>query len=231
MRNIWWILGVGALIWVGAHAEAAVMSPLTTAFDATGAKPSGYSVNDWVQVENPKNMLAMAEKTAHALHLRARLVTTNGSAYQKATATTTVAGITTRLIVEQLDTGAMFLVLDRASPQGFTGLRATQALFLRALKPYGSPHSDINLEGTIPGRLSSPQQQQVIHRGLTAIGAAVVNGITTQGYISDAGRSGFIAGSDQIEGHAVNIQIATTYNSYLHATQVYVGSPLITVTY
>ncbi len=231
MRNVFWILAIGAVIWVGAHAQAAVMAPLTTAFRATGAAPSGYSVNDWVEVQSGQGLPALAGHTKQALHLNAAIHADSSPTYQKMTAAETVAGITTRLIVERLSTGATFVVVDRTSPHGFTGLRETESLFSQVLRGYGAVHADINLEGRIPGHLSAAAQKGVIQRGLSSIAASSVNGIDTRGYVSMSARSPFIPGGAQLQGHPVNVQIAVSYNAYLHQTQVYVGTPLITVTY
>lgn len=232
MRNVLWIVGIGAVVWVGAHARAAVMAPLTTAFHATGAAPRGYSVNDWVEVGHSNQSLRqLSNRTARALHLAAPVKSSNGPAYQKLIRTRTVAGTTTRLIVERLSTGATFVVADRTSPHGFTGLRATEALFAHVLKDYGPVHSDINLEGAIRGHVSFAGQQALVKKGLSSIAASDVNGINTKGYVSMSAKSPFISGSDRLDGRPVNVQIAASYDSYLHETQVYVGTPLITVTY
>lgn len=232
MRNILWVAGLGALVWIGAHAGTAVMAPLMTAFRATGAQATGYSINDWVQVKNGGTMAQLAHKVGTTLHWSTAPTQSATSQYQKLTENQTVAGITTRLIVEQLSSsGATFVVLDRTSPQGFSGLYATETLFSAALKGLGNLHSDVNLEGTLPGHLTEARQRRTMQQSLEAIGAASVNGVNTPGYLSMSARSPFIKGSDNLQGHSVNVQVAVSYNSYLHATQVFVGSPLITVTY
>ncbi len=233
MRNIWWLAGIGALIWVGAQARAEVVHPLTTAFQATGARPSGYSINDWVRVKPARasNLALLADKVSHELHLAGPAVVQNGASYQKISETRTVAGITTRLIVERLSSGDTYLVFDRSVPHGFEGLNESQTLFRHVLTPYGRIHQDINLEGNIAGRLSRKKETAVVQAALHAVGAQQTNGINTIGYMSYAGKSPFISTSDQLDGQPVNVQVALSYNSYTHQTQVYVGSPLITVTY
>ncbi len=231
MRNFWWILGVGALVWVGARASAAAVDPLMTAFHATGATPSGYSINDWVEVHSGSSLNQLTQTTAISLHLNGVPVVTKTASYQKVSESETIQGVMTRVISERLNMGATFVVVDRTSSHGFAGLRATQALFQAALRPDGVVHADVNLEGVISGRISDGRQQQIIAAALSAIGASPVNGIRAPGYIADAGQSALITGSDTLEGHLVNIQVAASYNGFLHKTQVYVGTPLITVTY
>lgn len=231
MRSFWWILGVGALVWVGARASAAAVDPLMTAFHATGASPSGYSVNDWVEVQGDRNLNQLAETTATSLHLHSAPVVTKAASYQKVSDSETIQGVTTRVLAERLNMGATFVVVDRTASHGFAGLRATQALFQSVLRKDGPVHSDVNLEGLISGRISQARQQQLITAALSAVGASKVNGVRAPGYISDAGHSALITGSDTLEGHLINIQVAASYNSFLHKTQVYVGIPLITVTY
>lgn len=233
MRNIWWVAGIGALVWVGAEARAEVVHPLTSAFQATRARPSGYSINDWTRVKPAEatNLAALADKVSQKLHLAGPAVVQNGASYQKISEAKTIAGITTRLIVERLSSGDTYLVLDRSVPHGFHGLNESQTLFRHVLQPYGRIHQDINLEGNIAGRLSLKREKAVAQAALNAVGAHQTNGINTMGYISYAGKSPFISTSDQLDGQTVNIQVAVSYNSYTHQTQVYVGAPLITVTY
>ncbi|NMP21001.1 YwmB family TATA-box binding protein [Sulfobacillus harzensis] len=233
MRNIWWVVGIGALIWVGAEAHAAVVKPLTTAFHATGAKPSGYSLNDWTRVapQKAQNLSALADQVAGELHMQGPQAFVNNPSYQKISETKKVAGIVTQIIVERLSSGDTYVVLDRTSPDGFQGLPESQTLFRHILAGYGRVHQDVNLEGVLPNRLNTAQQQRLVNQALSAVDAKTLNGITTAGYISDAGHSPFISQSDALDGHQVNVQVAVSYNGYMHQTQVYVGSPLITVTY
>ncbi|MCL5116480.1 MAG: YwmB family TATA-box binding protein [Firmicutes bacterium] len=232
MRNFWWVLGVGALVWVGAHARAAVVSPLMTAFQATGAKPSGFSINDWVEVPNATLDLAgLASSVAQKLHMNAPQVSQEGIGYQKVSESARVAGISTRVIVERLKSGATYVVVDRTTPHGFAGLRETEALFDHVLKGYGMVHRNVNLEGAVAGKRSPAQEYRLVQRALSSIGASSLNGVRTPGYVSEAGKSPFISSSEELEGHPINVQVAASYNAYTHQTQVYIGSPLLTVTY
>jgi hypothetical protein len=231
MRNILWIAGLGALIWIGAHAAAAVVSPLMTAFHATGARPQGYSINDWVQLHNKGSIGRVEAQTAAKLHVSGPVHRTVTSTYVQVSQSARDAGENTRVIAETLSTGASFLVIDRSSPHGLSGITAAQTLFSGILKPLGRLHSDINLEGSIAGRLSRAQENAIINKSLQAIGANDVNGIDAKGYVSMSAATPFIKSADRLQGHPVNVQVALSYNPYLHATTVYVGTPLITVTY
>lgn len=232
MRNIWWIAGLGALVWIGASAQSRISSPLMTAFRATGARAQGYSVNDWVEIHDVGDPTRLADTVDAKLHMRGPLIRQSGPSYNKLSCTTKISQITTRVIVEQLGNGETFLVLDRTSSQGFLGLNATRSVFHTLLKPYGSIHEDINLEGTIAHHLSMAAQKQRIDQALSSVSATHWNGLQTPGYVSYTGRTPWIRQKDSIvHAGAVNIQVATSYNTYLHKTQVYVGTPLITVTY
>lgn len=230
MRNILWVMGLGALIWIGAHANAAI-APLMTAFRATGARASGYSLNDWVEVHGADHLSALATSLGQRVHVSEPLTKTTTVNYQKVTESRTVGGMTTQVIVERLSTGATFAVLDCTSAQGFAGLTAHEAEFESALKGLGILHTDINLEGNLPGHVTAVHQRVLVRRALAAIGASDVNGINASGYIAMSAHTPFIRSSDSLQGHPVNVQVAISYNSYRHATQVYVGTPLVTVTY
>lgn len=234
MKNLWWFVAIGAVLWIGATARAAVLAPLSTAFKATGAKPVGYSLNAWVKVpksEAHKSLESLITTVSQKAHVRGTLQHTSGTGYQKEAISTSVAGIDTKCIVERLKSGATFVVLDRTSAQGFQALTASEDVFRSVLTHYGHPHMSVNLEGRLRGRLTPKARAALIGRAMGAVGASRVNGVNTVGYAAVAGSTALIHESDNLEGHAVNLQVAVAYNTYHHATQVYVGSPLITVTY
>ncbi len=231
LRNILWIIGLGGLVWIGAHAGGMVIAPLTTAFASTGARPSGYSINDWVAIRGPNQPRQLARKLGDALHIHSALVSRRTPEYRQFSQTQSLAGITTRVIVERLGNGTTFAVLDRTSSHGFSDVSASERLFETALKRDGAVHTNVNLEGTLPGRISQSRERQLVRQSLKSAGAVGVNGIKTRGYVAMSGRTPFIEATDSLQGRSVNIQVALTYNNYLHATQVFVGSPLLTVTY
>ena len=231
LRNILWIIGLGGLVWIGAHAEGMVVAPLTTAFSATGAHPSGYSVNDWASITESQPLVGAAQKLGKTLHMHASLVSRSTPEYRQISETQITSGVTTRVIVEQLRGGTTFAVLDRTSSHGFSGLSTTQRFFEEILRGQGSVHCNVNLVGTLPGRVSLTHAHQLMAQGLNAIGAVSLNSVKAGDYIATAAHTPFISTGDSLDGRPVNIQIAFTYNAYLHATQVYVGSPLLTVTY
>lgn len=230
MRNILWILGLGTLIWIGAHADAAI-APLMTAFKATGARASGYSVNDWVEVKHVESLPSLVQKLAKDLNLSGSIHKTSNVSYDKVFLSQNRSGVSTRVIGERLSTGAVFIVVDRTSSHGFFGLRGSERKFFGLLQPYGLVHRDINLEGSLPGHVSLTAQKEVVKKALQAVGAKDVNGITAPGYMAMSAHTPFISHHDSLDGHPVNMQVAVSYNSYLKATQVYVGTPLVTVTY
>lgn len=230
MRNILWILGLGALVWIGAHATAAI-APLTTAFRATGAKALGYRIDAWVEVKTPGSLSTLAEQTGKSMHLTGQWHRTENATYEKLSESQTVQGTLTALTVDELSTGSTFIVASQTSSRGFRGLSGAGAEFARALRGQGAVHTDISLEGALSGRLSARRQHQVIDQAMAAIGASSVHSIRTAGYVASSGRTPFIHTSDQLQGRPVNVQVALTYNAAAQRTQVYVGTPLITDPY
>lgn len=234
MKSMFWVVLVGIITWIGATSTNAIVSPLKTAFNATGAKPGGYSMNIWVQVPTSsqgKTLRSDLSQLANAAHVQGRVQTSQGTGYQKALISTRVNHITTMAIVERLQSGATYYVLDRTSSQQFYGLKASQSLFHHVLAQWGKPHMAMTLQGWLPKNVSSKKYGSLISKAFQAIGATQVNGITTKQYKSIAGHTPLIPQSDMLQGHPVNVQVAVTTNTYRHRTQVDVGSPLITVTY
>ncbi len=234
VKDSMWVAGVGLVLWLGASARAAVISPVMTAFSATKARPQGFSINGWVELSSAQNhtpLPQLVKKLAHAGHIHGLLETASGTDYHKVFVHVSTAGFTTELIAERLASGATYLVIDRVGSQGFRGLSESTSVVKHVLDPYGSLHLALTLQGTLARALSESAEETLVSQAFAAVAAKRVNGIETSQYVSVAGDSPFIHTHDELQGHPVNLQIATNYNTYLHAEQVDVGTPLVTVTY
>ncbi|PSR38106.1 MAG: hypothetical protein C7B44_00430 [Sulfobacillus thermosulfidooxidans] len=234
VKNGLWVLAVAILVWMGASVRAAVISPLMTAFQATKATPQGFSINGWVEMAGTARGMSLRQwvnKLATQSHVTGTVQQTQGADYQKADIHATIAGFKTELIAERLASGATYLVIDRVGSQGFHGLSESTALVRRILAPYGAVHLSLTLQGTLPHPLTVSQEESLVNQAFRAVGASRVNGIQTPQYVSVAGYTAFIHSHDSLQGHAVNLQVATNYNTYWDEEQVDVGTPLVTVTY
>lgn len=236
MRFWLWLIGLGAVIGIGAASRhAASFAMLKTAFHATGSRPLGYSLNGWVALpssDSSRSLTALVQEAASPAHLKGPIRVTQGLRYRKATVLQTVGGIKSEIIVERLASGATFLVMDRVSNQGFYGLGGSEAIMSRVLRHFGPVHMSETLEGTLPNpNMTVPQQSAIVQKALGAVGARPVSPLQTRRLVSVAGYTSQIPEKQQLSGKAVNIQVAVTANHYRHATEVLVGSPLITVTY
>lgn len=233
MKWLAWTAAGALLIWLGSSARAIVF-PLETAFRATRAKPAGYSMNGWVRLTGQASkeaLLPLLDQASTEMHVRGPIVSSNGTGYQKESLTAIAAGIRTRLIVERLSSGQTYLVLDRVTREGFWDVSASEQLFRAVLSRYGAVHLALTLNGEIPGRMSTADELKMMHRAFDAVGASWFDGVSTARYLSEAGQTPLIPSHDLWSGRPVNLQIAVGYNAYLRATQVDVGSPLVTVTY
>lgn len=234
MKTVLWIGAVAAILWVGASVRAAVVSPLLTAFNSTHAKPTGFSLNAWVELGPPaqtQSLPVLVHQLTHSLHVQGPAITASGPTYQKYSVSATVAGFYTDVIGERLQNGNTFLVIDRTGSQGFQGLRESSQIVSQVLSPRGSVHLSVTLEGSLPGPLSAVEEENVVNQAFSAVGATRVNGIATPQYVSIAGHSNLLQESENLQGHPVNIQVALNYNTYWGQEQIDIGSPLVTVTY
>lgn len=233
MKGWIWLAVGSAVIWMGWNAQADI-APLKTAFHATGATPVGYSLNAWTRLSGKDSRLPLTtllDKVSRSAKLTGTIHASRGTDFRKQSLQQTHAGITTRLIVERLGSGATYVVLDRVSTQKFYALNETEQLFHRLLGRYGQPHMAITLEGTVARWTSGKAQSAIIQHAFQAIEAKKVNAVQTAHYSSQAGFTPLISSHDSLQGHPINVQVAVAYNTYLHKTQVDVGSPLVTVTY
>lgn len=234
MRNIWWLLALAGLVFIGARSRGGPYQALETAFNATGAKPSGYSLDDWLVLpaaDDHRSLSTLVEGLASRGHLPGAVRRSEGLNYAKAEIVADAGKVNTTLIVERLASGATYAVVDRAGGQGFYGydesLKWTQSL----LAPFSGQHLSITLEGLIRGQLDTAEQTAVVHRTLDAVNAAPVNGMTSPALVSEAADTTELADHDTLQNRPINLQVAVNYDGYLRATQVLVGTPLVTVTY
>ncbi len=235
MKTIVWGLSLAGILWVGAWLRGTVVSPLVTAFHATAAIPKGFSLNGWIELPpasgGSTSLNHLASKLAQEMHVRGPVVSSAGPTYRKISIGQTVAKFYTDVIVERLQNGSTFLVIDRTGNQGFSGLRESTQMIRHTLGREGTPHLDVTLEGALNAHLTPGQAAAIVKQSFAAIGAQRVNGIATQQYVSVAGDSRLIQPAENLQGHPVNIQVALNYNTYWHQEQIDIGSPLITVTY
>lgn len=234
MKLAWWAAGLAAVVWVGASTRDRVAQPLMMAMKATGAAPAGYSLNGWVELpaaasRTPLDRL-LGELSA-ATRIAGETVSTSGPNFRKVSVTRTVAHIRTQLIVERLSSGRTFLVIDRVSAQGVYGLDESDWLIRQTLAHWGTVHLAMTLQGWIRPAITRGAYPRVVGEALAAVSARRVNGIATRRYVSVAGDTPLISQHDMLAGHPVDIQVAVTANPYAGATEVDIGSPLVTVTY
>lgn len=229
LRNVLWIAGLGVLVWIGAQARTFLYSPLMTAFHATGASATGYSVNDWV-VANAPNPRELMQDLAHRLNVNAPLRRHSG-AYLSLTESKESQEASTTLIVDRLPDGALFVLANRTSGHGFTGIAHTQALFALVLGQLGMVHSDINLMGTLAGDLSTQREKTLMRKALAAVGATPLSGPHGQPALSVTADSAQLGSPEQLHGHSVNVQIIITDVTAQREAKIVIGSPLITVPY
>ena len=234
MRNLWWILAVAVLVWIGARSAANPYGAVETAFNATGASPSGYSLDDWGRISGGRtheSLFTLAAQLAARGHIAGSVRLSNGLSYQKAQVVQQVGQVSTDIIVERLASGATYAVADRASANGFYGLSQSVAWARSLLSNVSPQHLSLTLEGYIHRRLSPNAENQLVDRALRAVNAQKVNGLVSPALVSEAADTSRLSDSDTLQHHPVDLQVAVDYNAYLHATQILVGSPLITVTY
>lgn len=230
--GLWTLLG-GLVVWFGAQTARAVLNPVMTAFAATGAQARGFSVNAWVELPaSPGSLSTVAHRLAQAAHLAGPLHTGRGPTWTRLWVRRQHGRFTSEAIVERLAGGQTYLVLDRAGSQGFSDLSATLTQFRTVLAQFNPQvHLAFTLEGSRPGLLDSRRAQALVGRSLQAVSARPVNGLSRPRLVSVAGYTPFLPESERLDGRALNLQVATAWNSAAHRTDVYVGTPLITVPY
>lgn len=234
MRNLWWVLAVATLVWIGARSSASPYGALETAFDATAARPSGYSLAGWVEVPattSSPSLAGIVESLAKSGHLQGTVRETVGVGYTRADLVDGVGGTTTTVAAERLTSGATYATILRTASTGFANLSGSIAWLKRDLRPYGRAHLSVTLEGLRSGPVGPNTAEEMAKAAFQAVGGTVTNAgsggpvATVMGYTSQ------IRGGDRLHGVRVNLQVAVNDRQGPGSTAVLVGSPLINVTY
>lgn len=226
MRNIVWILGLGLLVWIGALANQA-LAPMNAALHATGARLSGYSVNEWVQVNRPLRLSLLSRRVDLRLQVAGDWTSEHAETYQKLSEAVQVGPTPVRAIVEQLDTGPEFVVLSCHGDHGLAEASATDRVLADTLKGLGPVHSDLNLIGVLPRQLAMSARQALLEHALSAVAAQSISSRTVRGCVVGSGYTPFIARASS----RLNIQVAICGNAKRPQTVIYIGSPSVTVGY
>jgi hypothetical protein len=234
MRTGLAVLVLAAALWLGWRTLLTGGPPLYTAFQATGAAPSGYAVNDWVEwpALTPQPALAAAAAALAAdMGIAGPLRPTHGPGWVKWGRERQVGSVETQVLAERLLSGTAYLVVNRAVDAGFVdfppAIQATRA----RLTPYGLVHQNITLMGSLPGRLTQGDERALLARTLRAVGAREVWSTLDGNLVSLSAYAPALGSGLSYRGRAVNLEVALSYDPQDDATEVLVGSPVITVTY
>ncbi|MBX5467566.1 MAG: YwmB family TATA-box binding protein [Firmicutes bacterium] len=235
MRLWIWLLAIAALLWVGSRAGQDPVGPLDQALSAAGANPAGWSLNAWVALAHPlsvEDLGATVGRLAAALHVTAPVRVVRGIGYDRAWVEGAEGTWPTEVMAERLSSGATFLVVNRSGTGGLTGLSSSEYLIRRQLSAWGAVHVAVTVEGLVHGQPWSPATKQaVVRRMLERVGAQAETPWSESAAVAVAAYTPQIARSERLDGRRVNLQVAVTYDRWLEANRVYVGSPLITVSY
>ncbi len=234
MKNIWWMAAVAILIWIGAQSSANPYGPAETAFNATGAIPSGYSLNGWVSLpasKHPPGLSRLVARLARRAHVRGPVRSSVGLSYRQAEILSQRGSVRTQVIVERLASGATYAVVNRSAGDGFYGLSQSIRWADRLMGGARADHLAVNLEGYVHRRLNAADACRLIARAFSTVGAHSVNRVATSKFVSVTGDTSVLSHHNVLQGRPINLQVAVNYNAYLHATEVLVGTPLLTVTY
>lgn len=235
MRNLWWVLVVAALIWVGARSSANPYGALETAFNATGARPTGYSVTGWTKLPaggRSASLPAIVRHMARSGRLAGPIRESDGIGYTRAELIATVGDTLTTVAAERLGSGATYASVLRTASAGFTNLSGSIAWLQGDLAGYGRPHLAVTLEGTRPGPVGPNAAAEIARGAFGAVGGTVTSSAAGGPLASFMGNTSQLRGGERIHGARVNLQVAVSdLSAGAGPTRVLVGSPLITVTY
>jgi hypothetical protein len=231
MRTGWWILGMGIVVWIGAHTRTMATPPLSAALSATGARASGYAVSDWVSVDRPTNLDVVTQRLSRALTLSPRFREREGPDYSAQFWSGSVGGDHLEIVVENVQPGAEYIVVTASALTHGQNFGSTVARLKTALHPYGVVHQDVNLVGHIAGVLTPVKERAAMRHAWAALKGAPVVRETAGMYVSELGFSPLFSDTMGWDGHRVDVEIAIGVNPGHRQTTVYVGTPLVTMWY
>lgn len=229
-----WALAMGVVL-VGGYRAVFSGTPEYQVFQASGARPSGYALSDWVTLSpaqvKGQSLFSLASGVATAVHLRVALNRSSGPNWENVTGVKTAGDVATKLVAERLASGAIYLVLDRSVNGGFQGLQESEHILSQALARYGPEHENVTLIGTLPGRVGTARIRHLLERMLRTAQAKEVDSIHQPALTSLTAYSPRLSGRLRLAQAWVNLECAFAYNPGQHDTEILVGSPIITITY
>ena len=101
----------------------------------------------------------------------------------------------------------------------------------KVLEPYGSVDINSNITASHRDKLTILQQKEIIGELMKALEATAVETFTDENMVSVTGYSNQIKQWKQYANNKVNVNVAMRYNSYEDKTNLWLGSPFITIGY
>ncbi len=99
------------------------------------------------------------------------------------------------------------------------------------LEAYGQTKLNITLTGHFKGKVDNQELKNRLEEMLESVGAKEIEGIRESDIISLTGYTGNIKENISYSGKKANINIAARYNSYENKTNIWIGTPLISIGY
>ena len=125
-----------------------------------------------------------------------------------------------------------YIIIDIVENKGYKGIVEYNEKNQKILKEFGDNiESSINLVGSYNKKMSQEENIDIINKILEKINAVKVEEVVTDTYISTTAYSLGIPQFIQYGNNKVNFQIAMRYNNYDGRTYLYIGNPLITLSY
>src|SRR5579875_2619955 len=170
------VLAAGAAFLI--RPRPAVPAAVLATFRASGARPTGYSLNDWVTLSGPDSAAALTSRVIRVVR-KAGCVgpvrVSRSYGVVRAVAACAVEGGRLRVEAEAVAGHGAYLAADEAVAGGLDAVSG-RALALRGLlAPFGRVHATVTLEGLIRGLSGPTRDRRVIARMLVAGSAREVD--------------------------------------------------------
>lgn len=123
------------------------------------------------------------------------------------------------------------IVVDILAQESSMETSVLEEKLQKLLEPYGLVDINSNITAYHKDKLSILQQKEIIGKLMEALEATAVETFTDENMVSVTGYSNQIKQWKQYAGNKINLNVAMRYNSFEDKTNLWLGSPFITIGY
>jgi hypothetical protein len=216
---------------------------VSTAFAATGAKTTGFTVHDWSVIDQHYHTKQELQVLGDQLNQILRIQSPQSYDHTDGAQTvyqlrgnwdpqTSVSMILTSMQFPGKQPQTTLVIRAESKTEQLNPL-ANQIERIRKAVAFtkAKPQISTCIQGFLGDRMNTVERNQLISNTFHSVNAQEVESVRSDLVTSVSGYSPISQDCITTNGKKMNLQVAIHYDTYRHQTQVLVGSPIVTIEY